>query len=381
MSVGEAWRAQFDAARDDCKGRSILDNCVPTPFVYVDLDVLEANVEWMASLARSAGVALRPHVKTHKLAPIARMQLDAGAVGLTVAKLSEAEALVDAGVRTSYLVAHPFWSAYQIERLLQLDVDAIVSVDSIEFAERLSAKADRHARVAHVAVVVDTGYHRFGLPPKAAIDLALRAASLPAVEVVGIRSHAGHVYGMPFVHDRRKASFTEVAMMTDVASALRDRGLPVPLVSVGSTPGAEPLLQETPLGLVNEVRPGNYVFFDRIMVSLGVTTLARCALRVVSTVVSSTSERAIIDAGKLTLSSTRDEFGEGYGAIVGHETATILSLSQECAIVSGSFGIGQRIVLVPNHACEITNLAPAVFYGRGSLLEGVWNVDARACVW
>jgi D-serine deaminase-like pyridoxal phosphate-dependent protein len=381
-AVDDQWRFKRVAFDPELvAGRGIREARLPTPFVYVDLDILEPNVASVAEAADKAGLRLRPHVKTHKIAEIARLQLAAGASGLTVAKLSEAEALMKAGITTEYLVAHPFWNAHQIARLLDTGADVIVSVDSVELARRFSDAATLTGATSRQVVVVDTGYHRFGVPPADAVELALRIAELPAVDVLGIRSHAGHVYNMRDPADRVVTTANEITQMSQVASELQDRGVRCKIVSIGSTPAADAIFNSPDPQLVNEVRPGNYVFFDRIMVSLGVVRPERCALRIVCEVVATHRGKSFIDGGKLTFSSTSDPFAPGYGTVVGCENAVIESLSQESATISAQFRMGERIVVIPNHACEITNLAPMVFYGRGDLVEGMWSVDARASVW
>jgi D-serine deaminase-like pyridoxal phosphate-dependent protein len=381
-AVDEQWRLKRVAFDPELvAGRGIREAKLPTPFVYVDLDILESNIASIAEAADKAGFRLRPHVKTHKIAEIARLQLAAGASGLTVAKLSEAEALIKAGITTEYLVAHPFWNAHQIATLFETDANVIVSVDSLELSRRFSDAATLTGTTSRQVVVVDTGYHRFGVPPPEAIELALRIAELPAVEVLGIRSHAGHVYNMRDPGDRVIATANEIAQMSQVASGLQDGGVGCKIVSIGSTPAADAIFNSPDRQLVNEVRPGNYVFFDRIMVSLGVVRPEQCALRIVCEVVATHRGKSFIDGGKLTFSSTTDPFARGYGTVVGYDDAVIETLSQESATISAQFKIGQRIVVIPNHACEITNLAPMVFYGRGDLVEGIWGVDARASVW
>lgn len=369
-----------ESAIGQAVGCSIFDEAVPTPFAYVDLDVLDLNLDAFAEAARSNELDLRPHVKTHKIAAIGRLQLERGAIGLTVAKLSEAEAFIEAGVEAEYLVAQPFWNRHQIERLLRIDAEIIVSVDSLEAAERVAAAAGAVGGCCRLMVVVDTGYHRFGVDPAAARELGLRIADLPGVTLAGIRSHAGHAYALRDPTARAKVTAAEIEMMSEVALALRAFGLECPIVSIGSTPGADSIFQSEH-GLVTEARPGNYAFFDRMMVSLGVASLDRCAVRVVCEVISSHRGKSLLDGGKLTFSSSVDPFSAGHGAILGYPDAIIETLSQECATVAATFDAGQRLVVVPNHACEITNLAPVVFFGRSSRIEGAWSVDARTAVW
>jgi D-serine deaminase-like pyridoxal phosphate-dependent protein len=379
----EAWTHLSDRLRAEVQaGASVYESAVPTPLVHVDLDRLDANLEEMASRARSARVRLRPHVKTHKIAAIADRQLALGASGLTVATPSEAEALFEAGVSAEYLVALPYWPEAGGVRGIDEDaIESVVSVDSLELAERFSRRGASLDHLYRVAVVVDTGYHRFGVGLEDAVELAQRCAELPFVEICGIHSHAGEAYRMPDPAERRRLSQVEVETMNAIASRLRESGLVMDFVSVGSTPAATQLLEEVDLGAVDEVRPGNYAFLDCEQVALGVAPLSRCALRVIATVVAIHADRVIVDAGRMTLSSSIGP--GGHGLVVGHPEARVQALSQESAVLSGLDGaaLGDRVEIVPIHACEVTNLAPLVYCGKGARIDGAWPVDARACVW
>jgi D-serine deaminase-like pyridoxal phosphate-dependent protein len=363
----------------------VFDDVLGTPFAYVDTDTLAANIQAMSGAAARSGLALRPHAKTHKLAAVARLQLDAGAVGLTVAKVGEAEALVQAGVMTSYLIAHPFWSRQQVDRFvaLQRRCEVVASVDSIDGAQRLSAAGQRAGVDVAVSLIVDTGYGRFGVTPETARETAVAIARMPAVKLVGTRSHAGHVYAQRDREARRTICLEEVSTMTSVAEQIRGEGLALPNVSVGSTPGAAPFLELDDIGAVTEFRPGNYVFLDRQQCSMGVASVNQCALTIVTTVISTPRhDIAILDAGKLTLSSTPDPLAAGYGLVVQCPNAIVSSLSQECATVKTYDWrppIGTRVSVVPNHACEITNLASEVYYGAGGRIAGVWRPEAARC--
>jgi len=364
------------------RGASVLEDALPTPFAYVDVDVLARNLDAMAAAAAGAGLALRPHVKTHKLAAIARCQLELGAAGLTTATLGEAEALVAAGVETSYLIAHPFWSHAQVERFAALarTTEAIACVDSVEGARRISDAARASGETLAVSLIVDTGYHRFGVEPEQALALAQAVAALPGLRLHGIRSHAGHAYGKRELDVRRRIEREEIAAMTDAAERIRGAGIELPSVSIGSTPGARAIVEAGTLGAVDEMRPGNYCFYDRQQVSMGAAGFEECALTVVASVVSHPRPGvAILDAGKLTLSSTDDPLAPGYGRVRQQPDALVATLSQECATVERAgepLQLGARVSIVPNHACEITNLAPLVWFGSGGRLDGAWEPEA-----
>lgn len=368
-------------------GKSVHDGSIPTPFVFIDCDALQRNIDRMASLAESNGVKLRPHAKTHKIAAIARMQLQAGAVGLTVAKLSEALALIEAGVRCSYMVAQPFVGDAKAECMVKMqeECEFLVCVSNCEVAAEIGSVAKRHGTNAKVVLIVDTGYGRFGVAPDRAIDVAEKIARINGVYFAGIRSHDGRTYHLPTHEDRMKAAKEECEIMADVGDKLKRAGINCEIISVGSTPGAYWALENRWTDGITEVRPGNYVFHDRMQISLGVASVNDCALFVISSVVAIPRENeALIDAGLKTLSGTKDRWSESYGMIVGKDWAKLVRLWEECGLVQYSGGdlcVGERLMIVPNHACEITNLAEVVFYGRNFQIEGFWTVEARGKVW
>ncbi|MCX7967762.1 MAG: alanine racemase, partial [Armatimonadetes bacterium] len=252
---------------------------------------------------------------------------------------------------------------------------------------------------------VDTEYKRFGVDWRQAPQFAEQIARLKGVRFRGIRSHDGRTYRMPTVDERMRAAREEVERMAEAAEKIRQLGVDCDLVSVGSTPGAYFVLQNGWTDGITELRPGNYVFHDRMQISLGVAHPEDCALRVIASVVSTPREReALIDAGLKTLTGTLDRFSEGYGLVIavgqGGEVQSLLSNSaprtsqpaqillerlwEECGLVryeSEPLRIGDRLVIVPNHACEITNLAEVVFYGSNDRIEGFWVAEARGKVW
>jgi len=377
-------------------GRSVFDESVPTPFVFIDRTVLQRNIAHMQALAQTAGVSLRPHTKTHKIAAIAKMQLQAGACGLTVAKLGEAQAFIDAGVQASYMVAQPFVGAEKVRWALKMaeTCEVLICLDSFELAEAVGEIATREGRTAEVVLIVDTEYKRFGVDWRQAPKVAEQIARLKGVRFRGIRSHDGRTYRMPTVEERMQAAREEAERMAETAERIRRQGIDCELVSIGSTPGAYFVLQNGWTDGVTELRPGNYVFHDRMQISLGVARPEDCALLVVASVVSTPREgEALIDAGLKTMTGTLDRFSEGYGLVVAigrngelqhPEQISVERLWEECGLVrceSKALRIGDRLVIVPNHACEITNLAEAVFYGSNDRIEGFWVAEARGKVW
>ncbi len=388
-------------------GCNIFDESVPTPFVFVDLEVLQRNIAHMQALAQTANVKLRPHIKTHKIAAIAKMQLQAGACGLTVAKLGEAQAFIDAGIQTSYMVAQPFVGLEKVRWALQMaeTCEMFICLDSVELATMMGEIAAREGKNLDIVLIVDTEYKRFGVDWRQAHEFAEQIVRLKGVRFRGIRSHDGRTYRMPTMEERMQAAKEEAERMADVAERIRQLGVDCDLVSIGSTPGAYFVLQNGWTEGITELRPGNYVFHDRMQISLGVARPEDCALRVIASVVSTPREgEALIDAGLKTLTGTLDRFSEGYGSVVAtirdgkasvasqnsafrtpHPARIFLErLWEECGLVryeGEPLQIGDRLVIIPNHACEITNLAEVVFYGSKESIEGFWVVEARGKVW
>ena len=356
---------------------------VATPALLVDLDVLEANVGRMAEAARSHGVGLRPHAKTHKTVEIAALQMAAGAVGLCLAKTSEAEAFARAGFRDIFL-AYPVVGADKARRLLALSdsVRLSVGVDGEDGARSLAATFHAAGRTLDVLLEVDVGFHRVGVAPEAALGLARRVAELPGLRLRGVFTFAGHAYSCPTPDDVAGVGRSEAQTLVGVAAALRDAGLPAEEVSVGSTPTAPHAMA---MAGVTECRPGVYVFNDASQVSLGSCRPEDCALTVLATVVSvGGSGRAVVDAGSKCLSSDplRPRAG-GHGWLLGR-ASRIAWLSEEHGVVAvaegESFRVGERVRILPNHACVVANLADRLLGVRSGRVEAELPVVARGHV-
>jgi D-serine deaminase-like pyridoxal phosphate-dependent protein len=369
----------------------VWSDSVPTPFVYVDLNVLDRNVEKMSAAASGRGIKLRPHAKTHKIAEIARMQLSAGASGLTVAKLSEAEAFAGAGILTSYMIAQPFVGVLKTQWLLDLarNTELLVCGDDLELARAMGEAAAASGLIVDFVLIIDTGYGRFGVDWQLGRVAVEQIVGLQGLNFRGIRSHAGHVYAAVDALQRQAIVRDEVDRVRSVAEAVRRQKIDCEIVSVGSTPSAQLLLANNWVDGITEVRPGNYVFHDTMQIRMGVATVEDCALRVVTSVVSNRrTAESVIDAGLKTLTGTLDGFaspmGVDYGLVVNRPEVRVVRLTEECGIVTSSevaLRRGDRLAIVPNHACEITNLAEVVFYGSNDTVEGFWAPAARSRVW
>jgi D-serine deaminase-like pyridoxal phosphate-dependent protein len=325
---------------------------------------MKENIEKMADVSRERGVKLRPHVKTHKIPKIAREQLGSGAVGITVAKVSEAEVMAGGGIRDIF-IAYPLVTESKIERAIRLSkegVDLVVGVDSLEGAGRLSRTANDS--VLDVRLEVDTGLRRTGVPYDEAVDLAAEVRSLENLNLTGIYTYRGAVLenGSPTL-DLEKAGEEEGRLMVSLAGRMRERGIEIEDVSLGSTPTAE---YAGEVEGVTEIRPGTYVFYDRMQARLGACSLEECAAEVVATVVSRPSEDlAIIDGGSKTFATDvppgREPLNlEGFGHVVGYPDAVLERLTEEHGMLrlgrDRDLRVGDTVRIIPNHVCSTVNL-------------------------
>ena len=356
---------------------------LPTPAILIDLDVVERNIARMSDRARAAGVRLRPHAKTHKIIEIARVQIAAGASGLTLAKIGEAEVFADAGFDDLFL-AYPTVGGDRARRLLALADRLRISVgaDSVEGARSLSEVFRAAHRTLDVLLKIDCGFHRVGVEPESALETARAIAGLPGLRLSGIFTHAGQAYHSDTPEAVAAVGRLEGETVAALAREMRSAGLAIEEVSVGSTPTAAHAMG---IPGVTECRPGNYVYHDASQVALGTCSEKDCAMTVAATVVSvPAADRAVVDAGSKTLSSDvlRPRPG-GYGIVVGTRSR-IDRLSEEHGIVKAEpgdrFRVGQRVRILPNHACVVSNLHDRVHGIRAGAVEAPWRVAARGRV-
>jgi D-serine deaminase-like pyridoxal phosphate-dependent protein len=357
-------------------------NELDTPALVIDLDRMERNIVGMAAIARAAGVRLRPHAKTHKSPEIARMQVDAGASGITLAKLGEAEVMADEGL-DDLLVAYPIVGPAKLERLRALREGARVrvSLDSAEVARGIGSIASQAAPV-EVLIEVDTGHHRMGRPPgRPSADLAADVARIPGVEVAGLIAHGGHAYGAA-PGELEELARREAEDLAATAEACERAGVEIREISVGATPTARWIAGAAG---VTESRPGTYVFGDVQQMRLGAATESDCAATVLTTVVARPWEdRFVIDAGSKSLTS--DGGGgppfPGRGVIVGRPDLRLDFLTEEHGVGhvepgGGDVRIGDRLRVIPLHVCPCVNLFDAAAGLRGDRVERDLAIAAR----
>jgi D-serine deaminase-like pyridoxal phosphate-dependent protein len=356
---------------------------LPTPAVLIDLDVLERNVARMAERARVARVKLRPHAKTHKVIEVGRMQLAFGAEGLSLAKVGEAEVFAEAGFKDIFL-AYPTVGGDRGRRLLALSDRTRLSVgaDSVEGARTLSDVFRAARRTLDVVLKIDCGFHRVGVEPERALEVARAIAELPGIALRGIFTHAGQAYSGETPAQVAQVGKSEGETLAALAAELRTAGLPIEVVSVGSTPTAAHAMR---VAGVNECRPGNYVYHDASQVALGTCSPKDCAMSIAATVISvPASDRAVVDAGSKTLSSdTLRPRAGGYGLVLG-TSSRLERLSEEHGVVKvepgDRFRVGDRVSILPNHACVVSNLHDRVYGVRAGAVETEWRVAARGRV-
>ncbi len=346
----------------------------------------------MQEAVAARSLRLRPHVKTHKSPTIARWQLDAGASGITVAKVGEAEVFVDAGVPDIRL-AYPIPPTTSVRLLALMDRARVsIIVDHAKVAAAWSRVMSQAGRVLDVLVKVDVGFHRCGIDgdDPGAVDFIVAVASLGGLRFRGLLSHAGQSYTASSEAALAEIARTEALTLRQLADAVRARGVDVDEVSVGATPTVRYSLDQPG---ITELRPGNYVFFDLTQVALGAASVRNCALSVLATVVSApTDDRLILDAGSKTLSSDGARgtgAPPGYGSICADLTGSaldssfvILQLSEEHAIVKRRNGQsrlepGNRVRIIPNHACVVANLADTVQLVNGDVVTETIRIAAR----
>jgi D-serine deaminase-like pyridoxal phosphate-dependent protein len=356
---------------------------------------LHANIAAMQARASAAGVRLRPHAKTHKSPALAKMQIDAGAVGICCAKVGEAEVFADAGV-TDVRLPYPT-NPVNATRIMALQDRIRIStiVDNLEVAKQWSSLMAAAGRRLDVLVKVDVGFHRCGINPDSpdALKTLREIAACPGLRFLGLLSHAGHGYHAESNETLERIAACEVQILTRLAAGLKDAGVDVQEISVGATPTARFI--GTQKG-VTEMRPGNYVFFDRTQVGLGSATVEQCSLGIVATVVSRPDPaRVVFDAGSKTLSS---DGLRGFGTSVGYglvyasldarhpdPSIVIERLSEEHSVARVSpdcrLKPGDRVHLLPNHACVVANLTEEMLLVDGLDVVERIPVAARARVW
>lgn len=353
-----------------------------TPFLAVDVRTVAANLDRAQAFATRAGLSLRPHAKTHKVAELAAMQIAAGARGLTVSSLGEAEAYAARAfddLFIAYSVPVTAEAAKRIARLLD-KTRLSIAVDSVEGAEALAAHGMGGHSELRVVVEVNVGLDRSGVCPARAAQIGRRAVDL-GLQVDGVFAYPGHGYAAGAAG---KAAADERRVLDAAAEAFAELGLDVRVVSGGSTP----TLYASREGTLNEIRPGVYALNDAQQVALKSASLDDVALFAVSTVISVPAPgRYVLDAGSKCLASDRPPFVDGHGLVLGSRPGTINRIWEHHAVVTtgdgsgrGSAGeagprVGDRVLVVPNHVCTAINLQREIYAFDNNTIE-TWPLIA-----
>jgi D-serine deaminase-like pyridoxal phosphate-dependent protein len=352
-----------------------LPHDLATPALVVDVEVLERNLASMARHAATAELRLRPHAKTHKCIEIARRQIRAGASGLTVATVAEAEVFGAAGFDDLF-IGYPLWvdpvKGRRLRSLLE-NVRLTIGVDSPVGARALAAQLGDDVSEVAVLVEVDSGQHRTGVDPEHAGEVADQARHA-GLDVQGVFTFPGHSYapGQPARVAAQEAGALQVA-----ASSLQGKGIDPVVVSGGSTPS----VSHTGGGTVTEIRPGVYVFGDAQQIELGSCTPENVALTALATVVSQSAENLVLDSGSKVLGADRAPWATGFGRLLDHPAAGIVAISEHHATVrwddSPFPSLGDKLRVVPNHVCNAVNLADELVIVQDGHVVDLWPVAAR----
>ena len=376
-----------------------------TPAVLLNMDKLEANIREMSQLAVEAGVRLRPHVKVHECAEIAKMQIEAGACGIEVGSLGQAEAMAEAGL-DDILIAHPgFYSELKLKTLKRLlnkpGLKVKVMVDMFEQAEGISQAGQAVGRKVPVLLKIDTsrdagGTQRHGvLPGEPALNLAKKLCQLPGIEFAGIYAH--EMGAEPTAEGVDTVAFKTAEIMAETAKVLMEKGITVEHVSVGASPTFRATcrhIKEEKFPEITEIHPGNCVIGDIMYMRARGNTRETCAVTVLTTVMSTSHpDWAIIDAGYKTFGAdsiigrreTPGFFWKGkpsFGSIQGRPDLWLGSLSAETGHVfymepEKKLSPGERLEIVPNNATLVINIHDQIYGVRNGVVERVIKVTGR----
>lgn len=361
-------------------------NTLETPCLVIDVAQARRNIQKMQRIADMSGCALRPHIKTHKMTLFARMQVEAGAQGITCAKVSEAEVMADAGLDDIF-IAYPMVGEFRIRRAIALARRVkrlILAVDSLEGARYLDEAARAAGRVLEVRLEIDTGAGRTGVPESRAPELAGAIHRMQGINLTGIFTFKSLVYQGKPTTDNELAAQEEGEVMARVAEAIRGAGVPIKEISAGSSPTGAALAHT---GKVTEIRPGTYIFMDVMLEKEGIATPDDWAVCYVATVVSCQHpEYAVIDGGSKTFATdvplnTPPGNYAGYAIVEGMPHLHLSRMKEEHGILTAADGetglsVGDKLILWPIHVCTAVNMHNTVYLLEEGTLRKQ-RVDAR----
>ena len=349
-----------------------------TPCIVIDVAVAKENIRRMQKIADDNGCRLRPHIKTHKMPLFARMQVEAGASGITCAKVSEAEVMADGGLDDIF-IAYPMVGDFRVRRAVALSRRVrrlILAVDSLEGAQALNRAAEEAGVVLEVRLEIDTGAKRTGVLEPQAAALAVAVSKLKNLNLTGIYTLKGLILDAKPTTDNHEAGVEEGRLMHSLAQSITAAGVPLKDISGGSSPTG-PEVAKT--GEVNEIRPGTYIFNDEMQVKEKAAQESQIAVRFYATVVSTPAEDyAVLDGGTKTFPTdvapeVPPYFYPGFAVVEGREDLHLLRMNEEHGIVTSDKGvtglhIGQKIPLIPVHVCTAINFQNSVYLLENGVL-------------
>ena len=350
---------------------------IDTPALLIDLDVMEANIQKMADFFKTVNADLRPHIKTHKTPIIAHKQIEAGAIGVTCAKLGEAEAMIHAGIR-DVLIANQIVGPQKIARLINLakHSEIMVAADDPHNVNQLSAAAEAKGVTLRVLIEVNTGMNRCGTEPgQPTLDLARHILQSKGLQFEGVMGYEGHTVITQDLKEREMTTKASVDLLIDSKHFLEENGVPVKIVSGGGT-GTYAITGAYPD--MTEIQAGSYVFLDSCYRDVeGIGDQFDCALSLLTTVVSRPNPtRVIVDAGLKVLAQ---EFGAPQPLGIGG--LEMRGLSEEHGNMTADASVdvkpGDKISLLPTHCCTTVNLHDHYYAVRKGIVEDVWEIAAR----
>lgn len=352
-----------------------------TPYVALDMDIMEKNITTMTSGLARQGIRHWPHIKTHKSLRLAKLEQALGASGITCAKLSEAEVMAEGGI-TAILLAYPIIGDDKCQRYAELarKITMRTIVDSLPGAQGLSRAAMRNDLAFDVDIAIDYGAHREGIQPEELLDFACEVAALPGLRVTGVFTYAGTIYQYHTEEDIRLAARKEAELLIKSRDLLNDNGFEITTLSGGSTLSS---WYADELKGITESRAGNFIFGDMNAINGGIYTADNCALTICATVVSiPLPGYATIDAGTKSLTSDLSAKANSYGLIQEYPDIELVKLNEEHGYLrydpdKYSLTIGEQLHIIPNHCCVVANLVDEIYAFRNGEHTETITVDAR----
>jgi len=355
-----------------------------TPAILVDLDILKCNIKKFQALCNENNKQLWPMIKTHKSTEIVKIQETEGSTGFLCGTLDECEAICEAGVK-NIMYAYPVASDVSVNRVIELAKKSnfIIRIDNFNGAEMLNAAALSAGVKVNYTIIIDSGLHRFGVLPNKAVDFANSLKELKSLSFRGISTHPGHVYSALKHKDIQRYVEQEKSAIKTAVDALKNAGYTLEYITSGSTPTFFGAVSDE---YINVFHPGNYIFNDYIQLSTETAKESECSLSVYATVISHPStDMFICDAGAKCLGLDQGAHGntaiKGHGYVKSHPELTVDMLSEEVGklYVEGSttLKVGDKIEIIPNHACSSANLTNYLIGCRGDIAEKLIEVDMR----